>query len=117
MMNAIGQRPQAPPANADDESAGAASNEAYMATSGGKLEAYMATPGGTEMKAWLLHIGTEETDIGRIVLQFLKPEYEVKTLQELFALDDGDIDEILQDLPLAKRKLIKKSIKQEQEGE
>ena len=69
------------------------------------------------MNAWLLHIGNEETDIGRIVLQFLKPEYEVKTLRELFALDDGDIDEILQDLPLAKKKLIKKSIKQEQEGE
>jgi hypothetical protein len=82
-----------------------------------QLQSYMATPGGTEMKAWLLQIGTEENDIGRIVLQFLKPKYEVKTLRELFALDDGDIDEILQDLPLAKKKLIKKSIKQEQEGE
>jgi hypothetical protein len=47
----------------------------------------------------------------------IKPEYAVKTLRELFALDDGDIDKILQDLPLAKKKNIKKSIKQEQEGE
>jgi hypothetical protein len=35
----------------------------------------------------------------------------------LFALDDRDIDEILQDLPLAKGKVLKKTIKQEQEGQ
>ena len=76
----------------------------------------MATPGGTEMNAWLLHIGTEETDIGRIVLQFLKPEYGVKTLLELFAIADPDIDEVLQGLPLAKRKVLKALIKQDRDG-
>ena len=59
------------------------------------------------MKAWLLHIGIDETDIGSIVLEFLKPEYAVKTLRELFALEDGDLDEILQCLSLANRKLLK----------
>ena len=66
------------------------------------------------MKAWLLHNGIEKTDIGSIVLQFLKRP---RTLRELFALDDRDIDEILQDLPLAKGKVLKKTIKQEQEGQ
>jgi hypothetical protein len=75
---------------------------------------YIATPGGSEVKAWLLHNGIEKTDIGSIVLQFLKRP---RTLRELFALDDRDIDEILQDLPLAKGKVLKKTIKQEQEGQ
>jgi hypothetical protein len=41
----------------------------------------------------------------------LKPG--VKTLLELFALADADIDEVLQGLPLAKRKLLKALIKQD----
>ncbi len=61
-----------------------------------KLESYIASPSGSEMKAWLLHKGIVENDVGRILLQFIKPEYEVTTLLELFALEDEDIDEILE---------------------
>ena len=82
-----------------------------------KLKAYIVTPSGSEMKDWLLSKGfAEENDRGRILLQFLKPEYEVTTLLELFALEDADIDEILQGLPLAKRRVLKASIKQDRDG-
>jgi len=64
-----------------------------------KLESYIASPSGSEMKAWLLHKGIVENDVGRILLQFIKPEYEVTTLLELFALEDEDIDEILEGGP------------------
>ena len=68
------------------------------------------------MKNWLLSKGFDENDQGRILLQFLKPEYEVTKLLELFALEDADIDEILQGLPLAKRRVLKASIKQDRDG-
>ena len=81
-----------------------------------KLKAYIVTPSGSEMKDWLLSKGFAENDRGRILLQFLKPEYEVTTLMELFALEDADIDEILEGLPLAKRRALKKHIKQDRDG-
>jgi hypothetical protein len=81
-----------------------------------KLKAYIVTPTGSEMKDWLLSKGFDENDRGRILLQFLKPEYEVTKLLELFALEDADIDEILQGLPLAKRRVLKSSIKQDRDG-
>ena len=81
-----------------------------------KLKAYIVTPSGSEMKDWLLSEGFDENDRGRILLQFLKPEYEVTTLMELFALEDADIDEILEGLPLAKRRALKKHIKQDRDG-
>ena len=81
-----------------------------------KLKAYIVTPSGSEMKDWLLSKGFDENDRGRILLQFLKPEYEVTTLMELFALEDADIDEILEGLPLAKRRALKKHIKQDRDG-
>ncbi len=81
-----------------------------------KLKAYIATPSGSQMNSWLLHKGIDENDVGRILLQFIKPEYEVTTLLELFALEDQDIDEVLQGLPLAKRKVLKASIKQDRDG-
>ena len=81
-----------------------------------KLKAYIVTPSGSEMKRWLLSKGFDENDQGRILLQFLKPEYEVTKLLELFALEDADIDEILQGLPLAKRRVLKASIKQDRDG-
>ena len=81
-----------------------------------EVQAYIATPGRSAMKAWLLHIGVEETDFGNILLQFLTPEYGVKNLRAFFALEDEDIDEILKSLPLANSKLMKENIKQEQEG-
>ena len=76
----------------------------------GKVTAYIATASGSEMKAWLLAKGFEEADVGHILLQFIKPEYGVKTLMEMFALEDADIDEVLQGLPLAKRRALKKHI-------
>ena len=51
-----------------------------------QLKAYFATGCGSEMRTWLLHKGIDQTDVGSIVLRFLKPEYGVKTLLELFAL-------------------------------
>jgi len=81
-----------------------------------KLKAYIVTPSGSEMKDWLLSKGFAENDRGRILLQFLKPEYEVTTLMELFALEDADIDEILEGLSLAKRRALKKHIKQDRDG-
>ena len=81
-----------------------------------KLKAYIVTPTGSEMKDWLLSKGFDENDRGRILLQFLKPEYEDTTLMELFALEDADIDEILEGLPLAKRRALKKHIKQDRDG-
>jgi len=81
-----------------------------------QLKAYFATDCGSEMKRWLLHKGIDQTDVGSNVLRFLKPECGVKTLLELFALDDTDIDEVLQGLPLAKRKVLKMLVKQERDG-
>ena len=81
-----------------------------------QLKAYFATGCGSEMRTWLLHKGIDQTDVGSIVLRFLKPEYGVKTLLELFALEDADIDEVLQGLPLAKRKVLKALIKQDRDG-
>ena len=75
-----------------------------------KVTTYIATGSGSEMKAWLLSKGFDEADVGHILLQFIKPEYGVKTLMEMFALEDADIDEILQGLPLAKRRALKKHI-------
>jgi len=47
------------------------------------------------------------------VSRFIKPGIEVKDLRTLFALDPEDIDDILEGLPLGKRKVIKKSIQGE----
>ncbi len=69
-----------------------------------------------QIHAWLLSKGFDEANVFHILLQFIKPEYGVKTLMEMFALEDADIDEILQGLPLAKRRVLKKHIKQDQKG-
>jgi hypothetical protein len=65
-----------------------------------------------EIKAWLLDTGIPEGDIEPILTRFNLPQYHVKTLLELFALEDQDIDEILEPLPLAKRRVIKRKVKQ-----
>ena len=67
----------------------------------------------SNLVAWLKKIGIGESDVPTIMEQFSKPEYGVSTLAELFALDDGDVDEVLGNLPLAKRKLLKKAIARE----
>jgi len=67
---------------------------------------------GSEMAAWLLKIGIAEDDIGSVMDSFSKPEYGVKSVQELLALEEQDIDEILEHLPLGKRRLLKKGIKE-----
>jgi hypothetical protein len=43
-----------------------------------------------------------------------KPKYEVRTLMELFALEPADIDEILEPLPLGKKRVLKKKITEQQ---
>eukprot|EP00802_Teleaulax_amphioxeia_P010741 Tamp_10770.p1 GENE.Tamp_10770~~Tamp_10770.p1 ORF type:complete len:428 (-),score=72.49 Tamp_10770:308-1591(-) len=69
--------------------------------------------GGSEIEAWLRKIGIAEDDISSVLLHFNKPEYGVKTLRELFALEEGDINEVLQPLPLAKKRLLKMHIQDE----
>ena len=68
------------------------------------------------MIAWLDNIGVDKNAIDEILLQFLKPEYQITTHLELFALDDGDIDKILEPLPLGKKRFLKKAIMQEITG-
>jgi len=65
----------------------------------------------SEIEAWLRQIGIAENHLTSVILHLDKPEFGVQTLKELFSLEDGDIDEILQPLPLAKRRLLKKAIK------
>ena len=73
------------------------------------LGAFTAT-GGEELVPWLRHIGVDEESIDDVVGQFMKPEFGVSTLKMLFALDEEDVDDIVKDMPLGQRKLIKKSI-------
>ena len=67
----------------------------------------------SNLVAWLKKIGIRKSDVPTIMEQFSKPEYGVSTLAELFALDDGDVDEVLGNLPLANRRLLKKEIARE----
>jgi hypothetical protein len=69
-----------------------------------------------EIKAFLLQIGILEGDIEPIRTRFHLPQYQVKTLLELFALEEEDIDEILSPLPLAKRRVINKRIQEQVTG-
>ncbi len=98
-----------------DASQAAAATDAEVAQAQ-KLKAYSATPSGSEMKAWLLFKGIDEDDVGRILINFIKPEYEITTLLEMFALENQDIAEVLQGLPLGKRKVLKMLVKQERDG-
>ena len=68
----------------------------------------------SEIKAWLLSIGFDDADSKGIVLHLNKPKYEVRTLMELFALEPADIDEILEPLPLGKKRVLKKKITEQQ---
>ena len=45
--------------------------------------------------------------------RFSKPEYGVKSVRELLALEEKDIDEILEHLPFGKRRLLKKGMRGE----
>ena len=67
----------------------------------------------SDLAACLCQIGIHEADVPTIAQQFNKPEYGVASLAELFALDDDDVDEILRNLPLGKRKLLKMAISRE----
>ena len=69
-----------------------------------------------EIKAWLLQSGILAGDIEPIIARFNLPQYQVKTLPELFALEDQDIDEILQTLPLGKKRVITKMIQEQKTG-
>jgi len=69
-----------------------------------------------EIKAWLLQSGILAGDIEPIIARFNLPQYQVSTLLELFALEDQDIDEILQTLPLGKKRVITKMIQEQKTG-
>ena len=81
-----------------------------------KLQTYFATEDGSVMKKWLLYIGVDADELNNVVTRFQEPEFGIRTLKLLFALEDGDIDELLKIFPLGNRRLLKKSIKQEIEG-
>ena len=68
---------------------------------------------GTDLAPWLRSIGIAEESIEDILQNFTKPEFGVNSLKILFALDNEDIDEILEGIPLGQRKLIKKSVEVE----
>ena len=70
-----------------------------------------ASGGASDISGWLRQIGIAEDDVDSVLLHFQKPEYGVKTLCELFALEEDDVDEILCSLPLAKKRLIKTRLK------
>ena len=90
----------------DEKDHGETVSIAHVAASG-------ACGADSDLVSWLKNIGIGESDVPSIMQQFSKPEYGVSTLAELFALDDGDVDEVLGNLPLAKRKLLKKAIARE----
>ena len=68
---------------------------------------------GSDLASWLHSIGVDGESIGDVVQTFERPEYGVKTLKMLFALDDEDLDDILKGMPLGQRRLIKRSIEKE----
>ena len=76
-----------------------------------KAMSEVAAGGASDISGWLREIGIAEDDVDSVFLHFNKPEYGVKTLREMFAFEEHDIDEILCSLPLAKRRLIKSSLK------
>ena len=47
---------------------------------------------GSDLASWLHSIGVDGESIGDVVQTFERPEYGVKTLKMLFALDDEDLD-------------------------
>jgi hypothetical protein len=67
-----------------------------------------------DLGQWFRSIGFEGEDLEEIVARFIRPGIEVKDLRTLFALDPEDIDDVLEGLPLGKRKVIKKAIQAEQ---
>lgn len=85
---------------------------AAVGANAGTSDMTKAAPGGaSDISSWLCQIGIAEDDVNSVLLHFNKPEYGVKTLRELFALEESDVDEILRSLPLAKKRLIKISLK------
>ena len=67
-----------------------------------------------DLGRWLLSIGFEGEELEDLVVRFLKPGIAVKHLRALFALDSEDIDEVLEGLPLATRRVVKKAYLAEQ---
>ena len=65
------------------------------------------------MIAWFLNAGVKQQDLDGVMKRFTQPQYGVNTLKILFALDDKDIEEILKDMSLGQRALIKKAIESE----
>ena len=65
------------------------------------------------MIAWFLNAGVTQQDLDGVMKRFTQPRYGVNTLKILFALDDKDIEEILKDMSLGQRALIKKAIESE----
>ena len=67
-----------------------------------------------DLGRWILSLGLEGEELEDLVVRFIKPGIAVKTLRSLFALDPEDIDEVLEGLPLATRRVVKKAYLAEQ---
>ena len=65
------------------------------------------------LHTWLKNLDLSEEEIKYILLQFQKPEYGITDLSIVYLLDDEEIDEVLENLPLGKRKLIKEAADKE----
>ena len=78
---------------------------------------YEETPTSGDLASWLKEIGvSSEEHIQRVMLQFTRPEFDITSRPLLFALDEDDVDDILKELPLGLRRLIKKAITRQASG-
>ena len=61
--------------------------------------------------SWLREIGvSSEEHITSVMLHLTRPEFDISSRPLLFALDEDDVDDILKELHVGLRRLIKKSI-------
>ena len=67
-----------------------------------------------ELGPWFRQIGFAEDDVANLVLQLSKPHFGVTNRAILFALEEGDIEDMLEGLcPLGHKRVIKKALKRE----
>ncbi len=66
----------------------------------------------SDLAPWLRSLGLSDDESMSIMLHFRKPEYEITNLATLEALGDQDLDEVLKDLSLGKKRLLKKALTQ-----
>ena len=69
-----------------------------------------------ELETWLREkCGMQDQQAVQVAERFATPEYGVQDTATLFALEDEDLDEILECVPLGPRKLVAKMVKKTKE--